>query len=389
MIIGIDGNEANIQNRVGVNKYAFKILHELYKLNENKAKPHDLIVYLKNEPLSDLPKETKNFKYKVINGEGMWVLTKLMPYLLKNPERIEVLFSPSHYIPLLLTIPCVCSIMDLGYLEFSTQFEKKVFWQLKYWTAISIFTSKQILTISEASKQDIVRHYPFASNKIVVTPLSHDLDKKDFDVSDKVVRRIKNKYSIVDDYILYIGTLKPSKNIDGLIRAYSMLNDKKISKAWPNMNLVNAKFPQLVIAGKKGWLYEPLFKLVDDLKIKDKVIFTDYLPEEDKTPLRRGAKVFVQPSYWEGFGIDTLSAMALGVPVVASNVGSLAEVVGDAGIIVDPYKPEDIARGINKVLNMSQKEYNRVVKLGIDQAKKFSWERCASKTLEVLEGFKM
>ena len=172
MNIGIDVNEANVESRVGVNKYAFKLLWELYKLNENSSSPHNLIVYLKNKPLLDLPKETKNFKIKVLSGEGLWILSKLTPYLWKNPEKIEVLFSPSHYTSPFLTIPRVCSIMDLGYLEFSGQFEKKVLWQLKYWTAISIFASKQILTISEATKKDIVRHYPFASKKITVTYLS-------------------------------------------------------------------------------------------------------------------------------------------------------------------------------------------------------------------------
>lgn len=374
MIIGIDGNEANVQNRVGVNKYAFKLLWELHKLNENKAKPHNLIVYLKNEPLFDLPKETKNFRYKVLDGSGLWIITRLTPYLFRNPEKIQILFSPSHYVSPFLTIPRVCSIMDLGYLEFSGQFTKKVLWQLKYWTAISIFASKQILTISEATKKDIVRHYPFASKKIKVTYLSHDLDKNDFDVTDKDVRRIKNKYSIVDDYILYIGTLKPSKNIDGLIKAFSeIVKLNKFSKY------------KLVIAGKKGWLYQPLFNLVEDLNIKDKVIFTDFLPEEDKPALRKGAKVFVQISHWEGFAIDTLSALTIGLPVVVSNVGSLPEVAGNAGIVVDHNDTTSIVDGIKKVLNMNQKEYNNLIKAGIDQSKKFSWEKCAKETMETLE----
>jgi glycosyltransferase involved in cell wall biosynthesis len=374
MIIGIDGNEANVKSRVGVNKYAFKLLWELYKLNENSSSPHNLIVYLKNKALSDLPKETKNFKIKVLSGGGLWILTKLTPYLWKNPEKIEVLFSPSHYVSPFLTIPRVCSIMDLGYLEFSGQFEKKVLWQLKYWTAISIFASKQILTISEATKKDIVRHYPFASKKITVTHLSHDLDKKDFEVTDKDVRRVKSKYSIVDDYILYIGTLKPSKNIDGLIKAFAkIVNIERYSKF------------KLVIAGKKGWLYEPLFKLVEDLDIKDKVIFTDFLPEEDKPALRKGAKVFVQISHWEGFAIDTLSALAVGLPVVVSTVGSLPEVAGDAAVVVDHENTDSIVTGIKKVLNMNQKEYNRIVKLGTMQSKKFSWEKCAKETIKVLE----
>ncbi|KKP31352.1 MAG: Glycosyl transferase group 1, partial [Candidatus Woesebacteria bacterium GW2011_GWC2_31_9] len=177
MIIGIDGNEANVKNRVGVNKYAFEMIWGLYKLTQNKPYEHNLIVYLKNVPLEDLPKERENFKIKVIPGGGLWIITKLTPYLFRNPEKIEVLFSPSHYTPPLLTIPRVCSIMDLGYLKFSGQFEKKVLWQLKCWSAISILVSKQILTISESTKKDIVRHYPFASKKTTVTLLGYERDK--------------------------------------------------------------------------------------------------------------------------------------------------------------------------------------------------------------------
>ena len=127
MNIGIDGNEANVKDRVGVNKYAFEMLLGLKKLNESRSNPHDLIVYLKNEPQEDLPKESNYFKYKVLGGRNVWILSKLTPYLFSNPEKIDVLFSHSHYTPPFLTIPRVCSIMDLGYLEFTGQFEKECF----------------------------------------------------------------------------------------------------------------------------------------------------------------------------------------------------------------------------------------------------------------------
>ncbi|AKM83672.1 hypothetical protein A2422_02240 [Candidatus Woesebacteria bacterium RIFOXYC1_FULL_31_51] len=368
MIIGIDGNEANVKNRVGVNKYAFEMIWGLYKLTQNKPYEHNLIVYLKNVPLEDLPKERENFKIKVIPGGGLWIITKLTPYLFRNPEKIEVLFSPSHYTPPLLTIPRVCSIMDLGYLKFSGQFEKKVLWQLKCWSAISILVSKQILTISESTKKDIVRHYPFASKKTTVTLLGYERDKSKIEISDDLVRRIKNRYSIVDDYILYLGTLKPSKNIIGLIDAFSEI----------------AKNIKLVIAGKKGWMYGEIFERVKKLKLEDRVIFTDFFPEEDKPALIKGAKVFILPSFWEGFGLDIVTSMALGVPVVASNVGSLSEVVGEAGILIDPDSVKSIREGIEKVLNMSELEYNELVEKGLAQAKKFSWEVCSKKTLEII-----
>src|SRR3989339_1436739 len=316
MNIGIDGNEANIKDRVGVNKYAYEMLWGLYKLNIKKENPNNLIVYLKDEPLPDLPKETNNFKYKVLAGGGLWILSKLTPYLFKNPEKIEVLFSPSHYTLPILPIPRICSIMDLGYLKNSTHFEKNVFWQLKYWSAISIFVSKRILTISDSSKQDIVRHYPSTAKKIIVTHLGYDKDRFNLNVDKDLVRRVKNKYSIVTNYILFVSTLKPSKNVEGLISAFSLITNR---------------YPQttLVIAGKKGWMFEQYKKNKNN-------IFTDFIDEEDKTALISGAKVFVLPSFWEGFGLDVLSAFACGVPVVVSNVGSLPEVAGKAGIYVDP-----------------------------------------------------
>lgn len=365
MNIGIDGNEANVKNRVGVNKYAFEMLWGLQIENQKKDKPNSLIVYLKNEPIDDLPKETKYFKYKILLGGGLWIITKLTPYLFRNPEKIEVLFSPSHYTVPISHIRRVCSIMDLGYLNNSDHFEKKVFWQLKYWSAISIFVSKRVLTISDSSKQDIVRHYPFASKKITVTHLGYDSDRFNLKVPTDLVRRVRNKYSIVDDYILFISTLKPSKNVEGLIDAFAQITNN---------------FPQitLVIAGKKGWMFE-------QYENTKNIIFTDFIDEKDKPALIFGAKVFVLPSFWEGFGLDVLSSFACGVPVVVSEVGSLPEVAGNAGIYVDPHSVESIASGMKKVLNMNEKEYNRQVDLGFKQAKKFSWEECSRKTLEIIE----
>ncbi len=372
MIIGIDGNEANIEKRVGVNTYAFELLHALHKIRKEWQDKHYLIVYLKNSPLPDMPKETESFKYKIIPGDTLWILTKLMPDLFLGRLKPDVFFSPSHYTPLFSPMPKVVSIMDLGYLEHTAQFTKKDFWQLKLWTASSILVSKRIIAISRSTKQDIVRHYPFSNGKIYVTHLGYSMDKSGSDISLEDVRRVKNKYSIVGDYVLYVGTLKPSKNVEGLIEAFSQISNLPSKTS-------------LVVAGKKGWLYKTIFEKVAKMGLKDKVVFTDFISEEDKFALIGGAKVFVLPSFWEGFGIDTLSAMAMGIPVVASNVGSLPEVVGEAGILVDPYDNESIANGITKVLSMSKSDYNRIVEKGLAQASKFSWEKCARETLEVLE----
>ncbi len=372
MIIGIDGNEANVPWRVGVNTYAFELLKSLWKLQGEWGEKHILIVYLREDPLPDMPEETANFKYKVLKGGAQWILTRLTPALMFGKVRPDVFFSPSHYVPFFAPVPKVCSIMDLGYLDFSEQFTKKVFWQLKYWTAISILVSKKVLAISESTKRDIVRHYPYASRKVIVIYLAYDDKVFNRDISHDDVRRVRSRYSIVDDYVLYLGTLKPSKNIEGLIEAFSA-----VSKNFPKI--------KLVIAGKKGWLYESIFERTKSLGITDRVMFTDFVAEEDKPRLIKGAKVLVIPSYWEGFGLDALNAMACGVPVVSSTAGSLPEVVGDAAIPVNPKSPVSIAKGIERILSMNKREYNSIVERGLAQAKKFSWDKTARETLKAIE----
>lgn len=374
MLIGIDGNEANIEKRVGVNVYAFDLLWSIWQAQKKSPKKHSLIVYLKNRPLADMPPETSYFKYRILPGRGVWILTRLTPLLWLSSDKPDVFFSPSHYLPPLAPMPLVSSIMDLGYLEFSGQFRKYDYWQLRLWSAISIFVSKAVIAISNSTKADIVRRYPFASKKIYVTHLGYDRNKFRAEISKEDVRLIKEKYSIVGDYLLFLGTLKPSKNIGRLLESFSrILKEAEI---------------KLVIAGKKGWLYSPIFEKVKELGLTKEVIFTDYIVEGDKPALIAGAKAFVIPSFWEGFGLDVLPAMACGVPVVVSKIGSLPEVVGEAGIFVDPDSVESIAAGIKKVLSMSKVEYNKQVKKGLAQAAKFSWEKTAKKTLEIIENAK-
>lgn len=375
MLIGIDGNEANevrsdISERVGVNQYAFEILWGLYRLVKKKKK-HKAIIYLKSTPQADLPKEDSYWKYKVIPGRGLWIITKLIPHLFLTKPRPDVFFTPNHYLPPLISIPSVCTIHDLGYLEFSEQFKKHDFWQLKYWTAISITISKYIIAVSESTKREIVRHFPFASKKIVVTHHGYDKTKFNTKITTNDVRRVIKKYKISSkDYTLFLSTLKPSKNVEGLLEAFAKTSNGKI---------------KLVIAGKKGWMYKSIFQKVKDLNLGNRVVFTDFVAESDKPALIFGAKVFVLPSYWEGFGMDVLHAMACGIPVVVSKVASLPEVAGAAGVYVNPYKLDDIAKGLAKVLDMTPYEYNRFVERGLRQVEKFSWEKTAKKTLKVLE----
>src|SRR5258708_675626 len=173
ILIGIDGNEANINYRVGVNTFAFEIIRGMYKILPGNP---DLIVnvYLKDEPLSDMPKENDQFKYKILKGGRVWIITKLMPHLFFSKDKPDVFYTPSHYVPPISFVPRVCSIMDLGFIEFSAQFRKYDYWQLKWWTTWSVKVSKYNTTISLATAKDIVRLYPASKDKVVVTYPGYD-----------------------------------------------------------------------------------------------------------------------------------------------------------------------------------------------------------------------
>jgi len=367
--IGIDGNEANRENRVGVNAYAYEVMKGLHRMQSEDTLVH-YTIFLREEPRTHMPKENAFWKYHVLAGGSLWIVRTLTPYLIRHRHDFNVFWSPNHYTPPVPIVPLVCSVMDVGYLESSGQFAKKDYWQLKLWTAWSLIVSKRILVISESTRKDVKKHYQFVSEKLKTTLLGYDSSLFNTSIKQEQITQVKKKYGL-EEYILFMSTLKPSKNIECLLHGWS---------------LVFHEFPKtkLVIAGKKGWLFESIFETVKKLSLTESVIFTDFVLEEDKPGLIAGAKIFVLPSYWEGFGIDVVSAMACGVPVIVSDRGSLPEVVGDAGIIINPDSANTIAEAMKKVLSASQKDYNQMVKDGIFRARQFNWDETARKTQEIL-----
>jgi glycosyltransferase involved in cell wall biosynthesis len=370
--IGIDGNEANITSKVGVNVYAHRLLVALSKSQNDWKEKYRFTIYLKNLPNKDLPPQNSLWKYKVIPGRGLWIIRKLTPHLIFTKDRPNIFFTPSHYTPPLIPITRICSIMDLGYLMFSEQFKALDYWQLKLWSAYSIMVSKCIISISNATKADIIKHYPKSKDKIHVTPLAYDKDTFNKNISKSKIKKVKDKYANGKEYILFLSTLKPSKNIEGLLKAWSK---------------IHSQFPDyfLVIAGKKGWLYEPIYQKTKDLGLEKRVIFTGFVDEKDKAPLITGAKVFVLPSFWEGFGLDILNAFALKTPVICSFKGSLPEVSGNCALLIDPQKPVQISRAIKKVLTMNKSQYNSMIEKAYKRAQSFDWSRTANQTLEVFD----
>lgn len=226
-----------------------------------------------------------------------------------------------------------------------------------------------IIAISEHTKRDIVQHLKVPAERVRVTLLAADERYRVLDDAAGM-DRILTKFGIDREYILYTGTLEPRKNVPTLIRAYAALKHEQ-------------KIPhRLVLAGKKGWLYDEIMESIRSLGLEKDVIFTGYVPDEDMPYLYNGASVFAYPSFYEGFGLPPLEAMACGCPVVTSNTSSLPEVVGDAGLMVDPNHPEELAEAMGRILGDSGLRMALREK-GLLRAAGFSWRRCAEETLAV------
>jgi len=379
MIIGIDGNEANVVNRVGIGQYAYQVLMHLNKYQISKIKYQKekvkFKIYLKTDPLDDLPDESEEWKYEVFGPKKLWTQFALPLRLLFGLSKPDVFFTPSHYAPRFTNIPQYISIMDMSFMHYPELFTVKDRTQLTQWTAYSAKKAHKIFTISEFSKKEIVKYYDIAQEKVVVTYPGYDKTKYlisniKYQIGEK--KLLQKKYNIHKDYLLFVGTLQPRKNIVGLINAYKLIMQK--AKYGP-LNLV--------IIGKKGWLYEEIFSTVSNLQIEDKVHFLDFVPENDLAAFYRNAACFVLPSFYEGFGIPVIEAMACGCPTIVSNVSSLPEIGGDATICVDPYEIESMASGIESVLG--KKDLRRsLIEKGLLRVKRFSWKSCAQKTLDNL-----
>jgi len=257
--------------------------------------------------------------------------------------------------------------MDLSFIHFPELFAKKDLYQLVSWTKYSVKNASKIFTISKSSKDDIIDIYGVEDKKVIVTypGIKEGSSAKILTMDD-----LRKKFGIDKDYILFVGTLQPRKNISKLIEAFSKLKESRI---------------KLVIVGKKGWLYEPIFEKVKELKVEGRVKFLDFIPQEEMPSLYKGAKAFILPSLYEGFGMPPVEAQAVGVPVVVSRLSSLPEVVGASGIYIDdPHSIDSIKEALEKVISLTKNDRQAIIEVGKENTKRFDWDLSAAKLLTIL-----
>jgi len=359
MIIGVDGNEANVEKKVGVSIYTLNLLNYFNKIaNKNIS----FKIFLKNNPRNELPKENKYFKYEVVHGNFLWSQI-FLPIRLYKKKDIDIFFSPAHYLPRFCSVTSIVTIHDLSYLYYPEDFLKKDLFQLKNWSSYSLKKAKKIIAVSKTTKKDIIKNYKIPDEKIEVIHNGYEKPIK-YQISNIKFEKIN------DPYILYVGTLQPRKNILTLIKAF-----EKFKNFYPEF--------KLIIAGKKGWLYDKIFRLVTDLGLEGDVYFTDYVTDNQLVFLYKNAFCFVLPSFYEGFGIPLLEAMSFDCPVISSFYSSLPEIGADACLYFDPNNVFDLVEKL-KLLKENKKLRKELTKKGKTRIKEFSWKKCADQTLKVI-----
>ncbi|MBB2182838.1 glycosyltransferase family 4 protein [Lachnospiraceae bacterium MD1] len=293
-----------------------------------------------------------------------------IPYSLIFGKQNQITQFFNYDVPPGVSGKAVTFIYDMVYKAFPETISKETYNMLDHNLSRACDKADHIITISEFSKKEIIKYMHIPESKISVMPcgVDHCVFRSNYSVEE--VLKAKRKYGIQQDYILYLGTLEPRKNIETLIEAYAKLINE------------SNNCPKLVIAGKKGWLYDRIFEKVHNLQLQDHIIFTGYVDTEDVPLLLKGAMIFVFPSIYEGFGLPPLEAMACGTPVITSNTASLPEVVGDAGILVNPYSVDEICDAMKKAIN-DEELRNKIREIGILHSKNFSWKVSATKLAKI------
>jgi glycosyltransferase involved in cell wall biosynthesis len=291
----------------------------------------------------------------------------VLPFQLKK-ENVDIVLSAGNIAPKLTFCPSIVIIYDLISFSYPENFSLAEKLALKYLLRRTATVADRIITISESSRNEIKKWLGVSEDKISVVHGGCDENfRKDHIKGDS----IKNKFGVANGFIFCAASLRRYKNLEGLIKAFSILKKEH-------------RIPQkLVLAGHKEKYFEKLQELVTLLGLQNDVIFTGFITEDELQSLYSSADTIVYPSFYEGFGLPILEAMASGTPVVASNVTSIPEVAGDAALLFDPHDIDEMAEKVHNVLKDENLQKSLISK-GLERVKEFTWKRTAEKVLEVI-----
>lgn len=366
MRIGIDLHMVN-DFMQGSRTYTYNVIRALIEIDPE----NDYYLYFTNKPKS-LPSlfQKSNVHIRRIVPANRIVRLPISFPLKLAIDRIDV-FHCQYMGPPFSATPYVVTLHDIIHEIYPEFYPDSLRFFMSLFYPLSARRAATVLTVSEYCKEAIVKLYKVPEKNVIV---AYDGVSDEFKpIRDKsLVNSVGKKYGINKKYILFVGRLEPRKNIPGLFKAFYFL--KK------HHNIPH----QLVIVGMKDFKYNEIYDTVRRLKLDEDIVFTGRVEQEDLPMIYNGADLFVFPSFGEGFGIPPLEAMACGIPVITSNTTALPEVVGDAGIMINPWKNEELSEAMYKVLNDSDLRV-RMKRDGLEQSKKFSWTITSEKVLKVYE----
>jgi glycosyltransferase involved in cell wall biosynthesis len=354
----------------GTEIYLRNLLINLAKIdNEN-----EYILFTNKENFGTFGIEQDNFSEVLCNIPArlrplrmLWEQL-VLPLQIKK-HNIDILHSPGYVSPLLASCPSVVTIHDMQYYYYPKNFVKARLIYFKIFVPLSAKKATKIITVSNNSKKDIVNILKIPEDKVIVTyAASRSLNRRN--LKDEIKRReAMQKYSIEGRYILSVASLLPHKNLDGLIYAFE--------------KIANKIEHQLILVGIKETALKDIQSTLEQVGIlKDRIKVLGFVADKDLFYLYSGADLFVLPSLFEGFGLPILEAMSCGCPVMASNVTSIPEIVGEAGLLINPRDIDDISTKMYMILTNDQLKRD-LIKRGYERVKTFSWLEMAKKTLKV------
>ena len=358
LLIGLDASRATSPHPTGTEVYSRRLIEALLDAGSSRR----FRLYFRDAPA---PGDFPGADHRVIPFPRLWTHLRLSWEMARHPP--DLLFVPSHVLPLIRPSLTLVTVHDLGYLSFPHAHPRLQRLYLDLSTRWNAHVATHVIADSEATRADLAAHYGTPPEKVTVAYPGYDETLAP--VRDPAaIAAAKARCGVEGDYLLHLGTLQPRKNLSRLVTAFAD---------------VEADLT-LVLAGRRGWLTDDLFAQVRRLGLTDRVRFPGYIPQGDKAVLLSGALAFVFPSLYEGFGLPVLEAQACGCPVICSDTSSLPEVAGDAAL---PLPPTDVAAWTAAIDRLAADPALRadLVERGYANLQRFSWQRCAATVLETIE----
>ncbi len=379
MRIGIDLRCLEEEKISGVGEYALEIVKNLLEIDrKNKYIIFSNSWKQRSKNFDFLKKysrvELKRFRYpnRILNF-FLWYFD--WPKIDRLIGGVDIFFAPNiNFLAVSKKCPLVATFHDLSFERFTEFFGIKTrLWHYYFVNPRRLVKKlKQVIAVSQSTKNDLEELYKINKEKISIIYHGVSEDYKVISRNDPKLLAVQRKYHLPYKFILYLGNIEPRKNVSSLIKAYKEL--KKEGLAF--------KEYKLILAGKVSPL---CYNIVG--KEKDNIILIGYVNRVDKPFIYNLASLFVYPSFFEGFGMPVLEAMACGTPVITSNTSSLPEVAGKAALMIDPHRPQELLEAMKSIL-LDKKLYNTLRERGLKQSQNFSWKKSAKETLQIFENLK-